>query len=65
MSFAFRKKYHPTHKGGVQGWEQADISDTLNIFDISESRTPLIIVEKADDIRFRQSELQSREERTV
>lgn len=28
-----------------QGWEETDISDTLNIFDSTELRTPILIVE--------------------
>lgn len=41
---AYRKTAHPTHKGGWQGWENAEVSDTLNGFDMTESRTPIIIV---------------------
>ena len=32
--------------GGYQGYEETDISDTLNIYDISEGRTPILVVEK-------------------
>ena len=30
--------------GGVQKWEQTETADTLNIYDISEMRTPILIV---------------------
>lgn len=45
----YRKKGHPQHKLGMQQWEQTEISDTLNIFDNSENRTPILIVEICDD----------------
>ena len=45
----YRKKGHPQHKGGMQRWEQTEISDTLNIFDNSENRTPILIVGICDD----------------
>lgn len=38
----FRKTTHP-RKGGHQGWEEAKVADTLNVFDNSESRTPIVI----------------------
>lgn len=41
----FRKKGHPQHKDGVQKWEETNLSDTLTIFDNSECRTPILIVE--------------------
>lgn len=42
----YRKSAHPTCGGGYQGYEETDISDTLNIYDISEGRTPILVVEK-------------------
>ena len=42
---AFRKQGHPMEKEGGQGWESTDISDTLNVHDNSEMRTPILIVE--------------------
>ena len=42
---AFRKQGHPKFKGDGQGWEEANISDTLNVFDNCENRTPILIVE--------------------
>ena len=48
---AFRKTAHPRHKGGVQKWERTEIADTLNAYDNTESRTPVVVVEngKEDD----------------
>ena len=46
VSSSFRKQGHPTHRGGVQRWEETEINDTLNIFDNSETRTPTLIVEE-------------------
>lgn len=31
--------------GGGQGWEPTTTADTLNIYDNSEARTPIVIVE--------------------
>jgi len=45
----YRKAGHPTHVGGVQRWEETELSDTLNIFDNSETRTPTLIVERRID----------------
>lgn len=39
----FRKTSHPT-AGGAQGWEPTDTADCLNVFDNSESRTPILAV---------------------
>lgn len=43
---AYRKKGHPRFKGGMQQWEDTDVSDTLTIFDNSETRTPILIVQE-------------------
>lgn len=41
----FRKTAHPQTADEGQGWEEATVSDTLNVFDCSEMRTPILIVE--------------------
>ena len=47
---AYRKSAHPTCRGGgYQGYEETDIADTLNIYDISEARTTILVVEKANE----------------
>lgn len=45
----FRKQAHPQNAEGGQGWEATDKADTLNIFDYTEQRTPILIVEVKDD----------------
>lgn len=51
MKKTYRKKAHPTHSGGYQGWKETDKADTLNVYDNTEMRTPILIVqdEKTDD----------------
>lgn len=39
----FRKTGHPQNSRGGQGWKQASVVDTLNVFDNSEMRTPTLI----------------------
>ena len=41
----FRKQGHPQNAEQGQGWESTETSDTLNIFDNSENRTPVIVLE--------------------
>ena len=41
----FKKTAHPKFKEDGQGWKETDVSDTLNIFDNSEMRTPILIVQ--------------------
>lgn len=41
----FRKQGHPQNAEQGQGWESTETSDTLNIFDNSEKRTPVIVLE--------------------
>lgn len=41
----FRKKGHPQTSGGVQKWERCEVSDTLNVFDNTDARTPTLILE--------------------
>ena len=43
-AIAYRKQGHPTNAEDGQGWEEAKVADTLNSFDISEKRTPTIVV---------------------
>lgn len=45
----YRKKGHPQHKGGIQRWEETEVSDTLNVFDYGETRTPILILENHPD----------------
>lgn len=40
---------HSSEAGGAQGWEQTETADTLNVFDLCESRVPVIVVEGDDD----------------
>lgn len=42
---SYRKQGHPRDARG-QGWEETDIADTLNIYDLSEARTPILIVQE-------------------
>lgn len=41
----YRKTSHAKTKEDGQGWQSAEISDTLNIYDNGETRTPTLIVE--------------------
>ena len=41
----FRKKGHPQNAEQGQGWEPTETSDSLNAFDNSETRTPLLIAQ--------------------
>lgn len=45
MFRTYRKKGHPQNLTQGQGWEETMTSDTLNIFDNSENRTPTLILE--------------------
>ena len=45
----FRKTAHPQNAEQGQGWEEATVSDTLNVFDFSEMRTPILIVEVTNE----------------
>lgn len=40
----YRKGAHPRNKEEGQTWETTKVSDTLNIFDNNENRTPILIV---------------------
>ena len=50
MKKTYRKKAHPTHRGGCQEWEETDKADTLNVYDNTEMRTPILIVEDDKDV---------------
>lgn len=41
----YRKQGHPQNSEQGQPWEETNLSDTLNVFDNSESRTPTLIIE--------------------
>ena len=41
----FRKQGHPRSAEEGQGWEQTEVCDTLNVFDNTDGRTPILIVE--------------------
>ena len=43
--YCYRKTSHPRNAEEPQGYEDTEIADTLNIFDYTEARTPLLIVE--------------------
>ena len=45
----FRKTAHPKNADEGQGWEETELSDTLNIFDYTELRTPILIVEVTNE----------------
>ena len=45
----YRKTGHPQTAEEGQGWEEATVSDTLNVFDFSEMRTPILIVEVTNE----------------
>ena len=47
----YRKSAHPTCRGGYQGYKETDIADTLNIYDISEARITILVVEKQNEQR--------------
>lgn len=40
---------HPRNSEEGQGWEETSIADTLNVFDFSEHRTPILIVEVGNE----------------
>lgn len=50
MKMTFRKTAHPQTSEGGQGYEATNVSDTLNVYDNTEARTPIIIVEEEDDL---------------
>lgn len=47
--YCYRKTAHPMISGGGQGWEPTAIADTLNIYDNSEARTPIVVVSITQD----------------
>ena len=40
----YRKTGHPMVRGGYQGWTETETADTLNVYDNSEMRTPILVV---------------------
>lgn len=44
-AIAYRKKGHPQNAQQGQGWEEAEINDTLNNNDNTDGHTPTVIVE--------------------
>ena len=45
VATAYKKTAYPQDATQGQGWEEADVNDTLNVFDNSENRTPTLILE--------------------
>ena len=43
-AIAFRKTAHPRNSNEPQGYTETEIADTLNVFDNTEARTPILIV---------------------
>ena len=43
--YCYRKTSHPRTPDEPQGYEDTEIADTLNIFDYTEARTPVLVVE--------------------
>ena len=43
--YCYRKTSHPRNAEEPQGYEDTEIADTLNIFDYTEARTPILVVE--------------------
>lgn len=48
LSKTYRKRGHPQHSGGVQRWEETEVCDTLNVFDNTDGRTPILICQVYD-----------------
>ena len=44
----YRKMAHPQNSGGVQRWEETEVCDTLNVFDNTDGRTPILICQVYD-----------------
>lgn len=43
--YCYRKTAHPRTPDEPQGYEDTEIADTLNIFDYTEARTPILVVQ--------------------
>jgi len=53
-AIAYRKTGHPQNKDMPQGWEETERSDTLNVYDQGEMRTPTVVVENhSQDSRYK------------
>lgn len=44
-ALTYRKTAHPRNSEEAQGWEYTDTSDTLNVYDNTEMRTPIVVIE--------------------
>lgn len=50
----YRKSGHPRNAADPQKWERTETSDTLNVYDNNENRTPLLVYENhSQDSRYR------------
>ena len=62
----YRKQGHPQSSEQGQSWEETNYSDTLNIFDNSEIRTPTLIIENHPNdsrVKIRENTVQMLSER--
>ena len=50
LVLTYRKMAHPRNSEEPQGYEPTVVADTLNIFDNSENRTPILILEMEDKV---------------
>ena len=57
----YRKTAHPRNAEEGQGWEYTDKSDTLNVFDNTEARTPTVVVETDRSVDDTVAPLQARD----
>lgn len=66
IAVPFRKMAHPQTAEKAQNWETAEVSDTLNIFDNSDMRTPNVVL-NAISVESNQSDarMKIREDGTV
>ena len=60
-SVCYRKTAHPRNAEEGQGWEYTDKSDTLNVFDNTEARTPTVVVETDRSVDDTVAPLQARD----
>ena len=44
VKLSYRKTAHPRTRGGYQGWTETETADTLNVYDNTEMRTPILVV---------------------
>ena len=48
---AFRKTAHPRNANEAQGYTETTTADTLNVFDNTEARTPILVVEREEGVK--------------